>query len=127
MLTFLVRRLFGAFLVLVAVSFITYLIFIKIPGGDPAPRIAGRTATDANIADISAKLHLDDPFYEQYWAMMKSLFNGTLVSYSSQLNVVDQIKQGIPATFTLCIGAAVIWLFFGILVGIISAVTAGRW
>jgi peptide/nickel transport system permease protein len=126
MLAFLVRRLLGAFLVLIAVSFITYLIFVKIPGGDPAVRIAGRTATDANIADIREKLHLDDPFYEQYWGMMKSLFNGTLVSYSSQLNVVDQIKQGIPATFSLCIGAGIIWLFFGILVGLISAVTAGR-
>jgi peptide/nickel transport system permease protein len=126
MVAFIVRRLFGAFLVLVAVSFITYLIFIKIPGGDPAPRIAGRTATDANIADIREKLNLNDPFYEQYWGMMKSLFNGTLVSYSSQLNVVDQIKQGIPATFSLCIGAGIIWLFFGILVGLISAVTAGQ-
>jgi peptide/nickel transport system permease protein len=111
--------------VLIAVSFITYLIFIKIPGGDPAPRIAGRTATEQNIQDIREKLHLNDPFYEQYWGMMQSLFNGTLVSYSSQLNVVDQIKQGIPATFSLCIGAAIIWLFFGILVGLISAVTAG--
>jgi peptide/nickel transport system permease protein len=126
MLAFVVRRLLGALLVLVAVSFITYLIFIKIPGGDPAPRIAGRTATDANIADIREKLHLNDPFYEQYWGMMKSLFNGSLVSYSSQLNVVDQIKQGIPATFSLCIGAGIIWLFFGILVGLISAVTAGQ-
>jgi peptide/nickel transport system permease protein len=125
MLAFLIRRLLGAFLVLVAVSFITYLIFIKIPGGDPAPRIAGRTATEQNIQDIREKLHLNDPFYEQYWGMMKSLFNGSLVSYSSQLNVVDQIKQGIPATFSLCIGAAIIWLFFGILVGLISAVTAG--
>ena len=126
MITFLVRRLFGAVLVLIAVSFITYLIFIKIPGGDPAFRIAGRTATAQNIADIREKLKLNDPFYAQYWAMMKSLFNGSLVSYSSQLNVVQQIKSGIPATFSLCIGAAIIWLFFGILVGIISAVTAGR-
>jgi peptide/nickel transport system permease protein len=125
-ITFLVRRLFGAVLVLIAVSFITYLIFIKIPGGDPAFRIAGRTATAQNIQDIREKLQLDDPFYAQYWAMMKSLFNGSLVSYSSQLNVVEQIKSGIPATFSLCIGAAVIWLFFGVLVGIISAVTAGR-
>jgi peptide/nickel transport system permease protein len=125
MLGFLVRRLFGAVLVLIAVSFITYVIFVKIPGGDPAPRIAGRTATEQNIQDIRQKLHLNDPFYEQYWGMMKSLFNGSLVSYSSQLNVVDQIKQGIPATFSLCIGAAIIWLFFGILVGLISAVTAG--
>jgi peptide/nickel transport system permease protein len=124
---FIVRRLIGAFLVLVAVSFITYLIFVKIPGGDPAPRIAGRLATDANIRDIREKLHLNDPFYVQYWAMMKSLFTGSLKSYASQLNVVDQIKQGIPATFSLCIGAGIIWLGFGILVGVISAVTAGRW
>jgi peptide/nickel transport system permease protein len=127
MLTFIVRRLIGAFLVLVAVSFITYLIFVKIPGGDPAPRIAGRTATDANIADIREKLHLNDPFYSQYWAMMQSLFSGSLKSYSSQLNVVEEIKKGIPATFSLCIGAGIIWLGFGVLVGVISAVTAGRW
>jgi peptide/nickel transport system permease protein len=127
LISFIIRRLIGALLVLIAVSFITYLIFVKIPGGDPAFRIAGRTATAQNIEDIRQKLRLDDPFYEQYWAMMKSLFSGTLVSYSSQLNVVDQIKAGIPATFSLCIGAAIIWLFFGILVGIISAVTAGRW
>jgi len=127
LIAFLIRRLIGAVLVLIAVSFITYLIFIKIPGGDPATRIAGRTATDQNIADIREKLRPNDPFYEQYWAMMKSLFSGSLVSYSSQLNVVDQIKSGIPATFSLCIGAAIIWLFFGILVGVIAAMTAGRW
>ena len=127
MIAFVIRRLIGALLVLIAVSFITYLIFVKIPGGDPAFRIAGRTATAQNIEDIRQKLKLDAPFYEQYWAMMKSLFSGSLVSYSSQLNVVDQIKSGIPATFSLCIGAGIIWLFFGILVGIISAVTAGRW
>ena len=126
MLAFLIRRLIGAFLVLVAVSFITYLIFVKIPGGDPAPRIAGRLATDQNIADIRQKLHLNDPFYSQYWAMMRSLFSGTLKSYSSQLNVVTEIKRGIPATLSLTIGAGIIWLGFGILVGVISAVTAGR-
>jgi peptide/nickel transport system permease protein len=126
MLAFAIRRLIGAFLVLVAVSFITYLIFIQIPGGDPAQRIAGRTATDANIADIREKLHLNDPFYSQYWAMMQSLFTANLKSYASQLNVVNEIKRGIPATLSLCIGAGIIWLFFGILVGVISAVTAGR-
>jgi peptide/nickel transport system permease protein len=126
-LAFVIRRLIGALLVLVAVSFITYLIFVKIPGGDPAIRIAGRTATDANIADIRQKLHLDEPFYSQYWAMMQSLFTGSLKSYASQLDVVDEIKKGIPVTFSLCIGAGIIWLFFGILVGVFSAIRAGRW
>jgi peptide/nickel transport system permease protein len=127
MLAFAVRRLIGAVLVLVAVSFITYLIFVQIPGGDPAQRIAGRTATDANIADIRERLHLNDPFYSQYWAMMQQLFTANLKSYASQLNVVHEIKTGIPATLSLCIGAGVIWLAFGVLVGVISAVTAGRW
>ena len=127
MIAFVIRRLIGAFLVLVAVSFITYLIFVKIPGGDPAQRIAGRTATDQNIADIREKLHLNDPFYDQYWGLMKSLFTKKLISYAQQQNVVDQIIQGIPATFSLTIGAGIIWLGFGILVGVISAVTAGRW
>jgi peptide/nickel transport system permease protein len=126
-ITFIIRRTIGALLVLIAVSFITYLIFVKIPGGDPAFRIAGRTATAQNIEDIRHKLRLNDPFYDQYWAMMKSLFGGSLKSYSSQLNVVQQIKAGIPATFSLCIGAGIIWLGFGVLVGVISAVTAGRW
>jgi peptide/nickel transport system permease protein len=127
MLAFIARRLVGALLVLIAVSFITYLIFVKIPGGDPAIRIAGRTATDANIADIKQKLHLNDPFYEQYWGMMKALFTGSLKSYASQLNVVDEIKKGIPVTLSLCIGAGIIWLSFGVLVGVFSAIKAGGW
>ena len=45
MVAFLIRRMFGMIIVLLAVSFVTYLIFFKIPGGDPAQRIAGRTAT----------------------------------------------------------------------------------
>ena len=57
---------------------------------------------------------------------MKKTFSGELVSYTSQQNVVEQIKQGIPATFSLTIGASIIWLFFGIVVGVVSAITAGR-
>jgi peptide/nickel transport system permease protein len=41
--------------------------------------------------------------------------------------VIAEIKRGLPATLSLAIGAAIIWLFFGVLVGVISAVTAGRW
>lgn len=126
MAAFLVRRVLGMILVLVAVSFIVYLVFIIVPGGDPAQRIAGKTATAANILAIRHKLGLDQPFYVQWFDMMKALFTAKLVSYSDQTNVVQQIWQGLPATFSLAIGAAVIWLGFGVLVGLYSAVTAGR-
>jgi peptide/nickel transport system permease protein len=117
-------------LVLLAVSFIVYFIFIVIPGGDPAQRIAGKVATAANIADIRHKLGLDHHgftgFFVQWYDMVKQLFTAKLVSYSNQTNVVSQIEQGLPATFSLAIGAAIIWFGFGVLVGTISAVKAGR-
>jgi ABC-type dipeptide/oligopeptide/nickel transport systems, permease components len=58
--------------------------------------------------------------------MMKKTFSGELVSYTNQTNVAQEIKAGIPATFSLAIGAAMIWLFWGIVVGIVAAVNAGR-
>jgi peptide/nickel transport system permease protein len=126
MAAFLIRRVVGMILVLIVVSFIVYLIFIVIPGGDPAQRIAGKVATQANIIAIRHKLGLDQPFVVQWFDMLKLLFTAKLVSYSNQTNVVNQIEQGLPATFSLCIGAAIIWLGFGVLVGTISAVKAGR-
>jgi peptide/nickel transport system permease protein len=125
-IAFLIRRVTGMLIVLAVVSFFVYLVFVKIPGGDPAQRIAGRTATQANITAIRDKLGLDQPFYVQWYKMMEQLFTGKLVSYTDQLSVTSQIWQGIPVTFSLSIGAAIIWLFFGVLVGVISAVTAGR-
>ncbi len=125
MVAFVIRRLFGMAIVLIVVSFIVYLIFFKIPGGDPAQRLAGRTATQGNITAIQHKLALDKPFYVQWGRMMQQLATGKLISYTDQLSVRTQIWQGIPVTFSLAIGAAIIWLFFGILVGVISAVTAG--
>jgi peptide/nickel transport system permease protein len=126
-LTFITRRLIGMVLVLVAVSFLVFVIFIVVPGGDPATRIAGKNANDQLIANIRHTWGFDRPFYTQYWIMMKKTFSGDLVSYTNQTNVVDQIKQGLPATFSLSIGAALIWIIFGVLVGIVAAVKAGKW
>ena len=127
MLTFLIRRSIGAVLVCIAVTFIVFLIFIVVPGGDPAVRIAGKNATSQNIVNIRHSWGFDKPFYDQYWNLMKKMFwDHNLVSYTSGQNVLTQIVQGMPATFSLTIGAGIIWLSFGVLVGVISAVTAGR-
>jgi peptide/nickel transport system permease protein len=127
MLSFFARRLVGAILVCIAVTFIVFVIFIVVPGGDPAQRIGGKNATPQLIVNIRHSWGFDRPFYYQYWVLMKKMFSGNLVSYTSQQNVISQIVQGAPATFSLTIGAGIIWLFFGILVGVISAMRAGRW
>jgi peptide/nickel transport system permease protein len=123
---FIIRRALGAVLVLAAVSFLTFCIFIVIPGGDPAERMAGKNATDENIANIRETWGFDQPFYVQYGMMMRKVFTGDLISYTTQQDVLAEIKRGLPATISLAVGAAIIWLFFGVLVGVISAVTAGK-
>jgi len=127
MAAFIFRRLLGMVLVLAVVSFLTFLIFIKIPGGDPALRMAGKNPTPQLIANIRKDFGFDQPFYVQYKDMMEHIFvKQDLKSNVDQTNVVEQIKAGLPATFSLSIGAGLLWLFSGIVVGTISAVRAGK-
>src|SRR2546428_6065585 len=122
--------------VLFAVSFLVFLVFIIVPGGDPASRIAGKNPTQQNVVNIRKKWGFDKPFYVQYVRMMEKAGTGLLPghhgpysvlrSFANQTDVANEIEKGLPATFSLSIGAGLIWLFWGILVGVISAVTAGR-
>jgi peptide/nickel transport system permease protein len=126
MLTFIIRRLIGMVLVLFAVSILVFLIFIVVPGGDPAVRIAGRQANDTLIKNIKHTWGFDRSIPVQYGIMMKKTFTGQLKSYSNQTNVFDQIKSGLPATFSLSLGAALIWTILGVAVGVLAAVKAGK-
>lgn len=126
MLRFAVRRLIGMATVLFAISVIVFLIFNVIPNSDPAARIAGKNANPALIARVRADLGLDQSWAVQYVTMMKQIFTGELTSYSSNQNVAQQIIKGLPATLSLCIGAAVLWMVLAIWFGYLSAVRAGR-
>jgi peptide/nickel transport system permease protein len=123
---FIVRRLIGMVIVLFAVSVLVFLIFNVIPSNDPAASIAGKNRTPELVNQVRKEFGLDKSLPEQYVTMMRKIFTGDLVSYNSRLNVDEQIRKGIPATFSLCVGAAVIWMAFGILFGYLSAVHAGR-
>jgi peptide/nickel transport system permease protein len=123
---FIARRVVGMVIVLFAVSILVFIIFNVIPGGDPAQRICGKNCNHQLLVQINKDFGFNDPLPVQYWTMMKQIFTGQLVSYSSQLNVDQQIVKGIPATFSLCIGAAVIWMAFAIVFGYLSAIHAGR-
>ena len=135
MVAFIIRRLIGMVFVLFGVSVLVYIIFILIPGGNPAERMAGKNPLPQNITNIRHQWGFDRPFYVQYVKLMEKAGTGLLPGHHSQYSILRsfdtrqdvaaEIKKGIPATFSLCIGAAIIWLFFGIMVGVISAVTAG--
>lgn len=122
---FVIRRLVGMVAVLFAVSVLTFLIFNVIPNSNPAQRMAGKAATPRLVASIEEEWGFDEPLPQQYLTMMKKIFSGELISYFGQENVDQRIAEGIPATFSLCAGAAAIWLFFGLLFGYLSALRAG--
>jgi len=124
---FIVRRLFGMVLVMFAVSVLTFAIFNVIPNGDPADRMAGKNSTAVQIAAIEKEWGFDQPIYTQYATTMEKVVTGDLISYANQTNVVDEIKQGIPRTFALAIGAALLWFAMGTALGLYTAMRAGRW
>jgi len=122
---FVVRRLIGMVIVMFAISVLTFLIFNVIPNGDPATRIAGRASTQTAIQAIREDWGFDRSVFVQYATTMKKVFTGDLISYYNQLNVGEEIRRGLPRTFALSIGAAILWMVFAVALGLYSAVRAG--
>jgi peptide/nickel transport system permease protein len=122
---FIVRRLIGMVFVLFAVSVVVFVIFNLIPNSPPAQRLAGKNATPQLVKSIEEEWGFDESLPKQYVTMMKKVFTGELTSYSPRLPVDERIIEGIPTTVSLSVGAAVIWMFFGVLFGYLSATRAG--
>jgi peptide/nickel transport system permease protein len=125
---FAIRRLLGMVFVLFAISVIVFLIFNVIPDSDPATRIIGQKSAgnEQLVARVNEEWGFEESLPVQYLTTMKLVFSGDLISYSTQLNVNEEIVNGIPATLSLSIGAAVLWMLLGIVFGYLSAVKAGK-
>ncbi len=125
MARFIVRRLAGMAIVLFLVSVIVFLVFNVIPNSPPAQRLAGKNATPVLVKSIEEEWGFDESLPRQYLTMMEKVFSGELTSYEPRLPVDEQIFERIPATLSLSIGAAIVWLFFGLLLGYLSALKPG--
>ena len=127
---YLIRRLLFLVLVLFVVSLLTFTIFLKLPAGDVARRMAGPQATEEQIASITENLGLNEPFFVQYWRFARGLipYPGLFLndevyhSYRNNVPVKEEIFRRLPVTITLTIGAAALWLLIGIPIGVASAV-----
>ena len=127
MAVFVVRRTVGLVAVLFAITVLTFLIFFATPGVDPTRTLAGRNPTPETVAAIRHEFGLDRSLPMQYLLMMKRLFiSRDLVSYGNQaLKVVPAISSAAPVTFSLVLGAAVIWVVFAILTGLLAVILKG--
>ena len=124
MTRFLVRRIGQSFLVLVASSIVVFLIYFVGPGPNQVARqFAGRLGTAQRIEQIKHALHLDQPLYLQYSHWAWNLLHGNFgYDYYKGQSVGSVIAAAAPATISLVLGAAIIWISYGVFTGVISAV-----
>src|ERR1700758_3114639 len=127
MATYIVRRILWGIVLIILVSALTFVFFNILPSGDPAILRAGRNSTPQTIAYIRHELGLDKPVYTPFFNYMKNIILHFNFGYSfyTGASVLSLITNRLPATLSLAVGAAVVWLLMGIPVGIISAIRRG--
>jgi peptide/nickel transport system permease protein len=141
---FVIRRVLGGIVILWLISVITFLLFFLVPktlGSNPAVLFAGRSPSEAAIAGVTKKLGLDQPLVVQYWHFLKGIFVGRHFdagpdktwcpppcfgySFKNSEPVWTEITRALPITVSLAFGAAVLFLLFGVGIGILSALRRG--
>ena len=127
MLAYIVRRLLWSVLLLFVISFITFLVFYVLPSADPALLRAGRNPDPDLVAAIRDQLGLDRSIFVQYWFYIRDLVLHFDFGHSYQNNVPvrEEIFDRLPATISLAVGGAAVWLLVGLGAGVLAAVKRG--
>jgi peptide/nickel transport system permease protein len=123
MIRYIIRRALWGIAMLIIVAALTFVLFRILPTGNPALLRAGRDPQPKLIKEIEAVLGTNKPLLQQFWDYMKEIFLHFNLGYSyySQESVRTLIAERLPATLSLTLGAAVLWVVAGLSVGIISA------
>ena len=121
MLRFVVVRTVTGLFVLWQIILAVFGLFFVAPS-NVARTLAGRQATPQTIALIDHRLGLDRPLWQQYLDFVRNALHGNLgYDYYHQQPVTTIIAEAFPITFSLAIGAAVIWMLLGVYNGVLSA------
>ena len=124
MLTFILRRLLQAVIVMVAVAFIAFMLFQYV--GDPVVGLLGQDAKPEQILQLRADLGLDQPFFVQFWHFLSNAVQGEFgLSLRQGAKVSRLLMERFPATLELALVAAVLALVLGIPMGVYAALKRG--
>jgi peptide/nickel transport system permease protein len=123
---FLLRRALLVVPLLLAVVFFTFML-VRIGGQDPVARIAGPTATQAEIEMIRAELGLDRPLLLQFATYIGRVARGDLGrSWISNRPVLSDIAERIPVTLELMLWGVALGALIAIPVGLHAASRPNR-
>ncbi|WP_406378568.1 ABC transporter permease [Streptomyces sp. NBC_00197] len=138
---FLLRRLVGTLITLLAISVIVYVVFFVTPG-NVAQITCGPRCSPEQVHQVAQQLRLDDPLYVRYWHFLQGILvgqdysTGTSVehcsapclgmSYQGGQQVTRLIFAKLPVSLSLVFGAMILWLILGVGTGVLSAWRRGR-
>ncbi|MCS4293680.1 MAG: ABC transporter permease [Comamonas sp.] len=124
MFAFILRRLIQAVIVMIAVAFISFMLFQYV--GDPVTFLLGQDATPQQIAELRSALGLDKPFFVQFWHFLLNAAQGEFgISLRQGAKVSSLIAERFPATFELAMVAALLALVLGVPMGVYAALRRG--
>ena len=123
---YVLRRCGQAVVVVILVTFLTFLLLHNLPGG-AARSALGLGATQAQIDAYNQQMGYDQPFVTQYLLYLSRLFSGDL-GFSFQMNqpVADLILQRLPKTILLSVLAAAVALVIAVPLGALQATRRGK-
>ncbi len=122
MIRLIVRRLLYLVIVLVIITFLTYVVFFAGNPNNLAARFAGRDAGPAEIRDAAIRLGLNHGFWYQYWHYLVGLLHGNFgLDFQNAVSINSEIARAFPVTASLVVGSVILWLLIGIPIGIMSA------
>ena len=128
MLRYILRRLAGAVVVMLALSFLVFSLLYLVPG-DPVKILVGtrRLTPDVRQA-VTARYGLDEPLLLRYWHWLIRALTGDFGdSVRSATPVTDVLSSRVSLTAWLTIGAFLLAVAVGIPLGILAARRKGTW
>jgi peptide/nickel transport system permease protein len=100
-LRFIIRRLVNLVFVLLGLSFLVFMMVRLIPG-NPARIVAGTSATQAEVNQVSIQLGLDKPVLQQFLTYLGDLIHGNFgTSFMFHVPVTQLLAANIPASLQL--------------------------
>ncbi len=120
MLTFVLKRLLQAVIVMLVVTLIAFLLFQFI--GDPVIQMLGQEATEADRIALRQSLGLDEPLWKQYGTFVVNALHGEFgTSLRQGAPVAQLLAEKMPATLELAFFSAFVATLIGIPLGVFVA------
>jgi len=119
------RRLLSVIPVLFGVSLLAFLLMTLLPG-NTAELLLGAEATPAQVAQLTAELHLDRPPWERYFDWLGRVLTGDFgTSLASGQLVLTLIGERLPVTLQLVGCAFVLSLGLSVPMALLAASKPG--